>query len=386
MRKGMLRWLVPAGLVAVLAGTGWWLSRPEPVAVTVHPIERGLVEITVSNTRAGTVTACRRAKMSPCLGGQIAALPVSEGERVEQGQLLLELWNRDIAAEAELARRECQASRASARATCLNAAEAQRDAERQATLFRRQLVSEETRDQALTLAKSRAAECEAANATARVSEARVAVAEANLAKTRLIAPFDGIVAEVNGELNEYVTPSPPGIPTLPAVDLVDNSCFYVAAPIDEVDVVGVEVGMPARLLLDAFAERRFDGEVRRIGAYVVDKEKQARTVEVEVVFADPADLQALLAGYSADVDIVLDTRRDVPWIPSEAILEEDRVLVFDPDSGTVTERQVRLGARNWQRSEVLEGLAEGELVVTNPDAEGLTDGAAARRVEADQLP
>ena len=62
-------------------------------------------------------------------------------------------------------------------------------------------------------------------ATAAVSEARVGVTEATLEKTRLIAPFDGVVAEINGELNEYVTPSPIGIPTPPAIDLIDNQLF-----------------------------------------------------------------------------------------------------------------------------------------------------------------
>ena len=102
MQKGMIRGGITAGIVAIAVAAGWWLSRPEPVAVTVHTVERGTVEITVSNTRAGTVTACRRAKLTPSLGGQIATLPISEGDRVEQGQLLLELWNLDIAAEADL--------------------------------------------------------------------------------------------------------------------------------------------------------------------------------------------------------------------------------------------------------------------------------------------
>ena len=61
----------------------------------------------------------------------------------------------------------------------------------------------------------------------------------------LTAPFDGVVAEVNAELGEYVTPSPPGIPTPPAVDLIDDRCLYVTAPIDEVDAPEIRTGMPA---------------------------------------------------------------------------------------------------------------------------------------------
>jgi HlyD family secretion protein len=217
--------------------------------------------------------------------------------------------------------------------------------------------------------------------SARVREARVGVVQANLEKTRLTAPFDGVVAEINGELNEYVTPSPPGIATLPAVDLIDNSCFYVDAPIDEVDVAGVTMDMPARVTLDAFGKEVLPGRVRRIGDYVVDLEKQARTVEVEVAFDNPADYTRLLAGYSADVEIILDTHRDVLRVPSQALVEEKQVFVYLPDDGIVEKRVVRIGAHNWNYSEVVDGLKAGDLLVTNPDAEGLADGIAARPKE-----
>jgi HlyD family secretion protein len=73
---------IAAVVVAVLAAV-WFFSRPEPVAVTVVTAERGPVAATVSNTRAGTVDACRRAGLSPALGGQIASLPVKDGDRVD---------------------------------------------------------------------------------------------------------------------------------------------------------------------------------------------------------------------------------------------------------------------------------------------------------------
>ena len=128
------------------------------------------------------------------------------------------------------------------------------------------------------------------------------MAQATLDRTRLIAPFNGVVAEINGELSEYVTPSPLGIATAPVVDLIDNTCFYVTAPIDEVDVPNIEPGMNSRVSLDAFGDRRFAGKVRRIAPYVLDREKQARTVDVEVKFTIPSDIRQMLAGYSADVE------------------------------------------------------------------------------------
>jgi HlyD family secretion protein len=368
--------------IALLATWVWWANRAKPVEVAVAAVERGTVEKTVANTRAGTVKACRRAKLSPSAGGQIASLPVSEGEAVKRGQLLLELWNKDLTAQLDLTRQEATSAAATARARCIEADQSRREADRLQKLLGRKLVSEEQLDRAVSSADSAGAACEAARANAAVSQARVGVTEATLEKTRLIAPFDGVVAEINGELNEYVTPSPIGIATPPAIDLIANRCFYLTAPIDEVDVAGIGVGQSARVTLDAFGERRFRGSVRRIADYVLDLEKQARTVDVEVEFVDPADIEQLLAGYSADVEIILDVRKDTLRIPTEAVMDGDSVYVLDPVAGLVERRQVRTGTANWDHTEVTEGLEEGELVVTSVDREGLTDGVDARRETA----
>jgi HlyD family secretion protein len=365
--------------VAALATAAWYLNRPKPIEVLVEATETGLVEETVANTRAGTVKACRRAKLSPGIGGQIATLDIHEGDLVKKGALLLQLWNKDLMAQIELSSAEARAATASARAACLQADVAQREANRMVRLKNSGAISEEAVDKVVTEAKASLAACESANATARVSAARVDVAHSQLERTQLIAPFDGIVAEINGELNEYVTPSPPGIATPPAVDLIDNSCFYMAAPIDEVDAPKVKVGQTARVTLDAFDDRRFPGVVRRIAAYVLDREKQARTVEVEVEFNNKADIRQLLAGYSADVEIILDMRKETLRIPTEAVLEGDKVFLYLPDDGALEERSIKTGMSNWDHTEVLEGLKAGDLVVTSVDREGVEDGALAKQ-------
>ena len=379
MKKSIL--LIVLALVLIGAWIGW-ATRTKPVKVSASAVTRGTVEKTVANTRAGTVKACRRAKLSPSAGGQIARLPVHEGDTVKQGQLLLELWNKDLNAQLTLTRQEAASASATARARCIEAEQARREAQRQNKLLARKLVSEEQVDQAVSSARSAEAACEAARATAAVSEARIGVTEATLEKTRLVAPFDGVVAEINGELNEYVTPSPIGIATPPAVDLIDNRCFYLTAPIDEVDVAEIGIGQTARVTLDAFGERRFEGRVRRIADYVLDVEKQARTVDVEVEFVNSADIEQLLAGYSADVEIILDVRQNTLRVPTESVIEGDRVYVFIDGDKTVEQREVETGTANWDHTEILGGLDEGELVVTSVEPEGLADGVAARR-EAD---
>lgn len=368
-------------LLIIIAGTIgliWYFTRPKPVEVLVKQVERGTVEQTIANTRAGTVKACRRAKLSPSLGGQISILAVHEGDQVKAGTLLLELWNKDLKAQVTLSESEARAAKSHAEATCLQAKVAQREADRLVRLSKTGAISVESVENSVILAEARHADCESAKASTNVSKARIGVARARLERTQLIAPFDGVVAEINGELNEYVTPSPAGIPTPPAVDFIDNTCFFVAAPIDEVDAPRIEVGKTARISMDAFGEQRFPGVVRRIAPYVLDLEKQARTVEVEVEFTQKQDIQKLLAGYSADVEVIMDASKGTLRIPAEAVLEDNRVIVFLPDEGLLEERDIKTGMSNWDYTEVRSGLKQDDLVVTSIDRDGVEDGADAQ--------
>lgn len=368
---------VAVGLAALAAAgaVAWWLSRPEPIRVAVARVERGSVRSSVANTRAGSVVACRRARMSPATGGPIARLPVSEGQRVEAGALLLELWNEDRRAQVRLAERELAAARAHVEEVCTLAAIARREADRLVDLRRRGVASPEATEKAVGTAEAKEASCTATRAQAEVAAARLDVARAELARTRLYAPFAGTVAEINGEVGEVVTPSPVGIATLPAIDLIDTTCLYVEAPIDEVDAGRVRAGLPARVALDAFPDRTFPGRVRRVASYVLDREKQARTVDVEVDLDAPEKMPPLLVGYSADVEVILEQREGVLRVPSDAVLEGPRVLVLR--DGVLESREIRIGLSNWQFTEVKSGLVAGEQVVVSVDREGVEAGARA---------
>ncbi|MDH5276264.1 MAG: efflux RND transporter periplasmic adaptor subunit [Gammaproteobacteria bacterium] len=366
------------GLIALVALVVWFLSRPKPVAVTVAEVERGAVLATVANTRAGTVDACDRARLAPPMGGQIARLPFTEGNRVQKGDILLELWNDDQRAQVTQAEREAVSARSRTREACVTASVAAKNAVRIRQLRKQNLVSEGETERAVGEADSRAAACDAARDQEKVSQARIDVARAQLERTILRAPFTGVIAEINGEVGEFVTPSPVGIPTPPTVDLVDGSCLYISAPIDEVDAPSVRAGQRALITLDAFPNRRFPGVVRRVAPYVLDIEKQARTVEVEAEIESPEKYN-LLPGYSADVEIVLENREDVLRIPAQAILDGKRVLVLNTKAGVLESRPIDKGVSNWEFSEIVSGLDAGELVVTSVDREGVADGVAATR-------
>ncbi|MEO1080044.1 MAG: efflux RND transporter periplasmic adaptor subunit [Pseudomonadota bacterium] len=360
--------------VVVLLVLAWRLGRPNPPDVRVSIVAAGNVQSTVANTKAGTIEACRRAGISPRLGGQIDRMPVTEGDVVERGQILMEFWNVDLQAQAQLAASEVRSAEARWEQACIVAERAGREAERIRQLRDTNLASEEAVDSAESDALAKRAACSAALSAVDVSRSQLDVAQAALDQTRLRAPFSGVVAEVNGEVGEFVTPSPVGIPTPPAVDLMDTSCLYVSAPIDEVDAPDIAVGMAAKISLDAFPDRVFPGRVRRVAPYVLDLEKQARTVDVEVEFVESEDGSRMLPGYSADIEVILDERSGVPRIPTEAIREGNRVFVVNARD-IVEDRVITPGLRNWIWTEVREGLEPGATLILNVDRDGVEKGA-----------
>lgn len=370
-----MRYLLIVVLAAAFGGAAWWLSRPKPVEVLLHTVERGVVRATVSNTRVGTVEACRRARMSPSAAGQVAHLPVKEGDEVQAGQVLLEIWNDDLLARQRHVDAEIVAARRRVEEACAQADGAQREAERLRKMGRRRLVSEDALDAAETKAAATRAACGAARAAVDVSqESRRVIAE-EIERTRLRAPFPGVVAELNAKLGEFITPSPTGIPTLPAVDLIDMSCLYVSAPIDEVDAPQIAVGMPACVSLDAFDDKRCGAVVRRIAPYVLDREKQARTVEVEVEFTQAEQLKGLLPGYSADIEVLVDEHPDVVRVPTEAVVKDRHVYVLE--DGVLRLREFERGLANWEYTEAKSGLEPGTRIVLSVGRDGVKEGAAA---------
>jgi HlyD family secretion protein len=380
----LLRRVLPILIVVALAvGAFFWFTRTKPVTVVLKTVDRGNVESTVVNTRAGTVEACLRTKLSTIMGGRIEFLGVKEGDKVKKGQLLMKLWNDDQKAQQTLAEAQRITAVQRVKEVCTTAAGSLREAERQTSLRSKGFVSEAREDAARSEADARNAACETARADVAQAAARINVTKVEQGRMTLYAPFDGIVANIVGELGEYSTPSPPGVPTPPAIDLIDDSCLYINAPMDEVDAPKIKAGLPVRVTLDALPKQPLAGKVRRVAPYVLAVEKQARTVDVEVDFDRPAT-GGLLVGYSADVEIVLATRSNVLRVPTAALIEGGRVMVLNDESGKLEERKVKVGTANWEFTEVVEGLAEGDRIVVSLEREGVKVGARATAATNDK--
>lgn len=361
-------------IILLVAGIYWFSSRPEIPQVSVAEIGQGEVEALVANTRAGTIRSCQRSKLSLQSGGTVAELLVKNGDRVQQGQVLLRLWNGDQKARLSQARAQLDSANLAVREICGSAARDQRDAKRAVTLANKKVISEDALDTSRTRAEVSSFSCERAKVDSSAAQAQLELQQALLQQTELVAPFAGVVAEINGEVGEFVTPSPPGVATPPAVDLIADECLYVRAPIDEVDAAAIQVGMPARLSLDAFRGQTFAGTVSRIAPYVQDYEKQARTVDVEARFDQPPANVQLLVGYSADIEVILNRHEKVLRVPTEAVFDGNQVLVLN-SKNVLEKREFETGLANWTWTEVKSGLQSGDKVLLTLDTPGAVDGA-----------
>ncbi|TNH93068.1 efflux RND transporter periplasmic adaptor subunit [Aeromonas sobria] len=361
MKRGWL-WWVSGAVVAVAAAAWWW--RPQPTPIRLAEVGRGDVLVTVVNTRAGTIKSCQRAGLSLPGGGVVEQIAVKAGDRVAKGELLLTLWSDDIRADLSRARAQQALGKTQREERCSEAAYYEREANRLATLLAKNLTSRTLAEQAQNLADTRRYICRASRQQERVDEAQVAQVAARLSERRLQAPFAGVVAEVNSKLGEYMTPSPPGVAMPPVIDLIDDRCLYVSAPIDEVDAARLKVGQSARVLLDAMPGRDFAATVTRIAPYVKELEKQARTVEVEAALtALPTDVP-LLIGYSADLEVEVTRATDVLRVAASSRADDGSVLRLEGDR--LMRVVPRWGVENWNWIEVAEGLAAGDRLAAQP--------------------
>jgi HlyD family secretion protein len=373
----MLKWLVRIVVLAAL-GAAIYYARvtyfaPQPIEVRVLQPSRGRVESTITNSKAGTVKASQRASLSPEIGGRIVKLAVRAGSEVQRGQILMQLDDSTHRAQLEKARRDVITAEARHREACLAADQARREYARHQELAARQIVSQNLLDQRESRAQTAAASCEAADAMVASARAAIDLIESELRKTVLRAPFGGVVSELSIELGEYTTPSPPGLPIPPVMEIIDTTSIFISAPMDEVDSARLKAGQQVRTTIDSYPGKSFPGTVARVAPYVLDIEAQNRTVEIEVALDDQELAATLLPGTSADVEVILETHDDTLRLPTATLLEGGAVLVVE--NGTLVRRELQIGLRNWDFSEILSGLSVADRVVTSLDRIEVQPGA-----------
>lgn len=360
----MPRWVLRVLVTTALAAAAVWLARralaEPPLEVAVVTLERGSVRDGVVNTKAGSVRARRSARVAPEIAGEVAALDVERGARVERGQRLLALEDSVLRAQFELSQRQLDVLRTQLGRACIARDRAKRTLERNRELAERGLLASDELDRLESDAQLRDVECSIASAEVARGEAQVALAQAELARCALLAPFDGVVSEVTVELGERVLPLLGSALASGAIELYDPATLHVTAPMDEVDSASLHNGARVLVSVDSHPGRPFPGRITAVAPYVLDVEQQNRTIEIEVEL-DLGGAAGLLPGTSADVEVVIEERENVWRLPTAALQPGGNVWVIE--DGRLALRRVERGLSNWEWTEVGSGLTPDERVV-----------------------
>ncbi len=338
-------------------------------------ISRGDIEHRVIAT--GKIEPYSKVEIRSKVNGIIESIYVDEGDAVVKGQPVMEL-DKDILvtrvteAQAALEKARARYGQAGIEASTVETESARRKYERVRRLFADGLVSEEETEDALTAVSVaeqayRSRQSAVAMARAELSAAKAALerAENELGYATIVSPMDGIVLSRDVDVGSAVASVVSTMGTL-LMTLGDMREIHVVGDVDESDVGLVREGMPARITVESYPDRKFRGTVKKISPLGVEKDK-IMNFEVEITIEE-ADVP-LRTNMTADAEIIVTEHKDVLLLPQDAIRykrSQSYVEAPDPDQPAGKRSvEVKLGIGGTDFSEVLEGLDEGDLVIAS---------------------
>lgn len=370
--------IIAALIVVVVAAILMFRNGKSNTKYVTATIERG--DITDSVSATGRVSPVISVSVGTQVSGTIEKIHVDYNDRVKKGQVLIEIdrevyESRVAEAESALKARKAQHERSS-----VEAAQTESEFERIRGLFEKGYVSRNEYENAEYAWKAASASLELAEADLRSAEAALDVARENLRKTIIRSPMDGIVLTKDVEEGQTVSASLQA-PTL--LTMGDLSQMQINASVDEADIGRVEVGQEVRFYVDSYPETVFEGKVAKI-YYSPTIEQNVVTYSV-LIFVDNSDL-ALRPGMTATVEVIAAERKDVVLVPNNALRvrmpgvrpEIKGNYVWVLEKGKPISRQVELGLRDEENTEVLNGLSGGETVIVESPQEDKERGMRLR--------
>ncbi|HVR69980.1 MAG TPA: efflux RND transporter periplasmic adaptor subunit [Vicinamibacteria bacterium] len=381
-RQRRRRIFIASGAFLVLLIVGGLVSASRSKA-EVDPsklaaVEKG--EIARSVVATGKIQPLTKVEVKSKASGIVERILADYGDPVRQGQILVELDKEELQARV----RELEAMRLSAQASLERSqVEAQGTdlpflksaAERAHSLFQQGLIAPSLRDDAekdyqLGLNKQRAAAGNVSVNRAEVARARAALERAvtDLRNSTIVSPMNGIVLSRDVEEGDAVSSILVlGSQATLVMMLGDTSSVYVRGKVDEADIGKVWTGQPARITVEAFKERKFEGKVTKISPMGEEKDN-VTTFEVKVSIENPSG--ELKANMSANAELIREEKKDVLLVPEAAVVyDKDRQTFLEvPDpKGENGRRKVaaQIGISNGVKTEVVsaEGVKEGDKVV-----------------------
>jgi HlyD family secretion protein len=388
------RWILFGGIglavVVVLLGATAMRSSHEIDPSQLSDVERG--DIARSVVATGKIEPLAKVEVKSKASGIVDELFVDYGDLVKRGQVLAELDKEELRARVRELHASLMAAQAAEQAAAAsyqrNIVEAKApdlpflkaDKERASGLYTDGLISQASVEEAekayqLALNKQMAAlsnvavtEAEVARAKAQVAQAQAALerAEEDLRNSTIVSSMDGLVLSRDVEVGDAVSSILVlGSQATLVMTLGDVSEVYVLGEVDEADIGKVFLDQPARITVESFPDKKFEGKVTKISPMGVEEEN-VTTFEVRVSIDNPTG--ELKANMSSNAEIILEEKHDVLLIPESAVIyDKERnttVEVPDPDGDDGRRKvAVKLGISNGIKTEVLEGLEEDQKVV-----------------------
>ncbi len=378
-RWGWIIWLVAIAVAAVLGFRAYKKRPVKAIDVRTHRIETGAVRDLVSTVAAGRVAAEREATLRAEIAGTVLRVHKRRGDRVAEGDVLLEYDVRDLRDRVSAARATVAVSRAQIEQARASAAVARRNAARAADLRDRGVgtpVEVENLEGSAGVADRAAGVAQVGITQA---SANVRIAETALRRGVLRAPFSGVILTRTIEQGEVTAPG------APLFTIADPTLLHVDADLDEADLGRVRTGLRADVTMDAFPGVKFVGSLVEIAPSVTRDLRGNRSISCRF------DLQPdprLRVGMSAEVDVIVATRENVLWVPPNAVMGRgiDRSVYVIDASSTARRRAIGVGVSTWEAIEVTSGLAAGDRVITTLSNNELADGSLVRTRTDDAAP
>ncbi len=394
-KRSRKMWLI-GGALFVLAGLGVTgfvvMSRPknEIDASRLAAVERG--NITKSVVATGKVEPIAKVEIKSKANGIIKDLKVQIGDLVQAGQVLAELDKENlearvretkaafIGAESNLKAAQAQLEKNKVEAEGPDVPFAKRNFERSEKLLKDGVLPQQSFEDSrsayeLAVNRQNVARAQLAVSDAKVAQARAEVAQAQAAVDRSVeelnyatvrSPIRGVVLSRDVEIGSPVSSilNMGAAATLVMV-LGDISQVYVRGKVDEADIGVVKMGQPSKIKVETFKDKVFEGKVTQISPLGVDKDNVV-TFEVKVSINNPGG--ELRANMTANAEIVLEEHKDVLLVAESAVVydaQRNAAVEFpSPTNPKGKEKKpIKVGISNGTRTEVLEGLKEGEKVI-----------------------
>jgi HlyD family secretion protein len=369
-KKIIIGAVIVVALVAIVVAN-LTFKRSTAVTINVEPIKKQRLEAIVS--ASGTIQPKRSVNISADTMGRVTSLAVNEGDRVKQGQFLLQIDPRNLRSRVDSGEASMQASASqleqakvmieSSRTALLLA---QENVRRQRELWKQGLTTKETLDRTENETKLREIELQerikaVETLRLRVQQERATLegARYDLSKVRIESPINGLVTRRNIEEGETVVIGTMNNPGTVLLTIADMSIIEAEVEVDETDIPGVKIGQKALIRIDAVPNQTFNGKVTEVGNSPIQATGQAaagqQATNFKVVVTLEGEIPEVRPGFTCTAEITTATRETALSVPIQALAV--RELVFD-EKGQIVRPPKEEGRRPRRPS--LSGAASAE--------------------------